>query len=268
MTDPKALLARRALAGGLARSALSAFHGAGMGAEVIGSLARGRFLPHSDVDILVVTVPAREAEAIDLAGTVFGDFPHDLVMAHRITPAMADLMRAEAVACAPYATVRRRAAILEADLCHLARREALASEDDADFLRDGLAEVRAALAGRVARRVGRLVVSVLADADGEVPVGEGECNRRVEAFSFPNPLSGRSAVVSAVVGECLAAMAAWDATCRARPGSPGRAAAAEGAALAARLVPALLSEVARFVASDAVRAGSRRGVAYGFVLAC
>lgn len=248
--------ARRTLAADLARSAVASIREAGMGAQVIGSLARGRFLAHSDVDLLVDGARGREAEAWRIASAAFGEFPYDLAMAHRLTLPAADLMRAEAVSCAPYATVGRRAAILRRDLGHLAEREVLAADDDPNFLRDMLAETRVIILRRVARRVRKLLVSLLADTDGDVPLGPGEREARIRAAARPAPASGRPAMVSAATEVALLSLEAWERDCPGPAEGVARALAAEGSAVARALVPALLAEAGAFAASDAARAAA------------
>lgn len=72
--------ARRALA------ALDALEGAGVPAVVVGSLARGRFLGHSDVDLFVEDRHGLAPEAIiAIIERAMGDFPFDVLFADRVS---------------------------------------------------------------------------------------------------------------------------------------------------------------------------------------
>jgi len=71
--------AHRAKGTVLARSALAALRAAGLPAWLIGSLARGDFLQHSDIDILIDAPPSRRSEALGLCLGALRDFPSSIV---------------------------------------------------------------------------------------------------------------------------------------------------------------------------------------------
>jgi len=80
--------ARRREAQRLALAALEALERIGVGAVVVGSLARGRFLGHSDVDLYVVDRHTVAPETvIATVERVMGDFPFDVVFGDRVSDA-------------------------------------------------------------------------------------------------------------------------------------------------------------------------------------
>jgi predicted nucleotidyltransferase len=75
---------RRALATMHALDALERLDRLGIRAWVIGSLAKGGFGIHSDVDILVDAPRDREDEVCEVAEEAMGDFPFHLVFLGRV----------------------------------------------------------------------------------------------------------------------------------------------------------------------------------------
>ncbi|MGE0256122.1 MAG: nucleotidyltransferase domain-containing protein [Alphaproteobacteria bacterium] len=89
---------RRRLAIARARDACAALARKGVTARVIGSLATGRFGPHSDVDFLVTECPRLLKYAIE--GTVedcLGGMPFDVVYLDEVPAARRDRLLREAV---------------------------------------------------------------------------------------------------------------------------------------------------------------------------
>lgn len=80
--------ARRREAARLALAALEALERAGVRAVVVGSLARGRFLGHSDVDLFVEDRGALAPEAVvAIVERAMGDFPFDVIFGDRVPDA-------------------------------------------------------------------------------------------------------------------------------------------------------------------------------------
>ncbi len=70
---------RQAEAAPLARAALAALRNAGVKAWLIGSLARGEFRQHSDIDILVDAPRDRQSTALRLCLDALRGFPSSIV---------------------------------------------------------------------------------------------------------------------------------------------------------------------------------------------
>lgn len=80
--------ARRREAARLALEALDALERAGVRAVVVGSLARGRFLGHSDVDLFVEERGGLSPESvIAIVERTMGDFPFDVLFGDRVPDA-------------------------------------------------------------------------------------------------------------------------------------------------------------------------------------
>lgn len=80
--------ARRREAARLALDALNALERAGVRAVVVGSLARGRFFGHSDVDLFVDDRGALAPEVvIAIVERAMGDFPFDVIFGDRVPAA-------------------------------------------------------------------------------------------------------------------------------------------------------------------------------------
>ena len=76
---------RRREAARLALSALEALERSGIEAVVVGSLARGRFLGHSDVDLFVENRYGVAPEAVvAIVERAMGDFPFDVLFGDRV----------------------------------------------------------------------------------------------------------------------------------------------------------------------------------------
>lgn len=72
--------ARRRVAARLALDALDALEAVGVRSVVVGSLARGRFLGHSDVDLFVEDRNGLTPEAVvGIVERAMGDFPFDVI---------------------------------------------------------------------------------------------------------------------------------------------------------------------------------------------
>lgn len=70
---------------------------AGVHVEIVGSLARGEFKIHSDVDFLISDKgPLSEVDVFNLTSDHLKDAPFDLVFADKINPKSLELMRSDA----------------------------------------------------------------------------------------------------------------------------------------------------------------------------
>ncbi len=90
-------LARQAQAAPLARAALARLGEAGFPAWLIGSLARGEFRQHSDIDILIDAPPQRRMEALTLCLRVLRGFPSSIVFKSDLPAEAAPFVLGEAV---------------------------------------------------------------------------------------------------------------------------------------------------------------------------
>lgn len=90
--------ARRTRAVAAARAVLAWLAEDGVEARVIGSLARGTFKRHSDVDVLVLSCPPDRRYRIE-AGVEerMGGLPFDVVYLDEVEPAQAERLQREAV---------------------------------------------------------------------------------------------------------------------------------------------------------------------------
>jgi len=79
-----AVESRRNIAEAKAEAALHALESLGLKAWVIGSLAKGRFCLHSDVDFVVDCDKACEYDAFIAIEKAMGDFPFDMVPFRRL----------------------------------------------------------------------------------------------------------------------------------------------------------------------------------------
>ena len=80
--------ARRREAARLALCALDVLELAGVRAVVVGSLARGRFLGHSDVDLFIDERNGLAPETVvGIVERVMGDFPFDVIFGDRVSAA-------------------------------------------------------------------------------------------------------------------------------------------------------------------------------------
>lgn len=80
-----------------AEAALTALQELGVRAKLVGSLAKGSFRLHSDVDILVLdTGPASEPDIWAAVEAHLKDAPFDLHFAHRMSKIAVELMLADA----------------------------------------------------------------------------------------------------------------------------------------------------------------------------
>ncbi len=70
---------REAEATARAKAALDALEHAEMPAWLVGSLARGTFRQHSDIDILIDVAPARRTAALRICLAALGGFPSSIV---------------------------------------------------------------------------------------------------------------------------------------------------------------------------------------------
>jgi predicted nucleotidyltransferase len=85
---------RAALARAESEAALSALRQRHVTAMLIGSLARGRFLLHSDVDLLVQDrAGLSDAEVHDVVSDHIRSVPFDLIFADRVRPEVLALLR-------------------------------------------------------------------------------------------------------------------------------------------------------------------------------
>jgi predicted nucleotidyltransferase len=85
---------RQAEAALLAASALLALRSSGMPSWVVGSLARGEFRQHSDIDILIDVPPPRKTEALRLCLDHLHGFPSSIVFKDDVPPdALAALLQ-------------------------------------------------------------------------------------------------------------------------------------------------------------------------------
>lgn len=89
--------ARSAIALRSALAALKSLERLDIRAWVIGSLAKGSFREHSDVDFLVDCPYEREYEAFRAIERAMGDFPFDMVPCQRLKPDAAPYMIAGAL---------------------------------------------------------------------------------------------------------------------------------------------------------------------------
>ena len=88
---------RRSIAVSLALRALRDLEGMGLRAWVIGSLARGRFTPTSDVDFAVDCPPEREHDAFRTIEKAMGAFPFHMIPRSRIAEDAHPTMMEEAL---------------------------------------------------------------------------------------------------------------------------------------------------------------------------
>jgi predicted nucleotidyltransferase len=84
MRSEAGVASRREIAMAKAAAALRALESRGLRAWVIGSLAKGRFDLHSDVDFLVDCDKKREYDAYVAIEKAMGDFPFDMVPFRRL----------------------------------------------------------------------------------------------------------------------------------------------------------------------------------------
>lgn len=89
---------RRRTAAARARKALDWLAGQGVEAAVIGSLARGGFKDHSDVDVLVLSCPPDRRYTLETGvEAVMEDLPFDLIYLDEVREPYRARMLAEAV---------------------------------------------------------------------------------------------------------------------------------------------------------------------------
>ena len=88
--------ARRIEATALARAALASLRDANIDAWVIGSLARGEFRQHSDIDVLIDAPPDRKSEALVTCLRALREFPSSIVFKSDVPPHILPYMIAEA----------------------------------------------------------------------------------------------------------------------------------------------------------------------------
>ena len=87
---------REAAAAPLARAALAALHEAGFPAWLVGSLARGEFRAHSDIDILADADGEARDTIIRLCDRIFAGHPWSLVFKSDLPPHTLAHLEAEA----------------------------------------------------------------------------------------------------------------------------------------------------------------------------
>lgn len=95
-------LERRRRALGLAGGTLDALREAGVSAQIVGSLVKGKFRADSDVDYLVENrggLP--ESTVVSIVESSMDGFPFDIVFADRADPGLLAMMREEARRGAP-----------------------------------------------------------------------------------------------------------------------------------------------------------------------
>lgn len=97
----EALFARRtrersALARRLALAGLEALTRRGVRAGVVGSLARGTMLQHSDIDFLILDAGGKPiTEIVGILEPVLGGFPFDVIPIEQVRPEMKPVLLAE-----------------------------------------------------------------------------------------------------------------------------------------------------------------------------
>jgi predicted nucleotidyltransferase len=79
-------LRRQAEAAAAARAALLALKQAGFPAWLVGSLARGDFRQHSDIDILIDVPPRHRSAALRICLNALGGFPSSIVFRGDLPP--------------------------------------------------------------------------------------------------------------------------------------------------------------------------------------
>lgn len=88
---------RRIEATGLARAALAALRDAGFSAWLFGSLARGTFKQHSDIDVLIDTTSDRKTEALVICLRALKGFPSSIVFKNDVPAHVLPYLLEEAV---------------------------------------------------------------------------------------------------------------------------------------------------------------------------
>ena len=95
-------LERRRRALGLAGGSLAALRKAGVSAQIVGSLVKGKFRADSDVDFLVENRGGlSESMVVSIVESGMAGFPFDIVFADRADPGLLAMMREEARRGAP-----------------------------------------------------------------------------------------------------------------------------------------------------------------------
>ncbi len=246
---------RTARARRAADDAIAALAAKGVHAELIGSLARGEYGMHSDVDLLVDWADGQTMTVWGICDEAFGDVEHDLVRLRGLDPDLLAQMRREAVSAVPFSSVPRRMATLARSVTDMTEAvrvlgggwEAIHDRMDPSLrdhaLRSCVLRHAEAAVGRMVKVLRRLLV----DADGRAPHGVRWEEGTIAASALPGP-EERSAFLPEIEAGRLLGLweRAYEITLLCDGSDEVRAFAGEVEAMHGAIVEAVEAALARF----------------------